>query len=760
MLTINNLKTYYRTKAGYLKAVDGISFSLKQGENLGLVGESGCGKTTAAKSIMRLLANNASYQGGEILFKGRDILSLDRRQLNSLRWQEISMVSQSAMNALDPVYQVGDQIIEAIQIHEDVSKKEAYARAGELFSLVGLERNRLEAYPHELSGGMKQRVVIAMALALDPDLIIADEPTTALDVVVQDGILKQISLLQQKLNNSMIMVTHDISVVAETCPKIVVMYGGRVMEYGKTDSILQEPIHPYTMGLKNAFPTLEEAREELISIPGSPPDLVTPPTGCRFQERCPFSRSRCEEQPEGRRVGSDRIVFCHFTKEAAEYRQRASEPSLWRGEDNEKTSPARPERMNGRTVLKCSGLKRHFPLKSSLLDLIRGRPKRKLKAVDDISLEVASGEILGLAGESGSGKSTLGELLCMLQPATEGEIIFEGNNLSGLGGGRLKEFRRNFQMVFQDPYETLNPRFTVLNTIMEPLKIHGIGEGEEERIQMVREALEMAELTPPDQFFLQYPHQLSGGQRQRVALARAIVMKPEFIIADEPVSMLDVSIRAGVLNLLRRFRDQLGISIIYISHDLATIRYICDRTAILYLGRIMEVGPTEKVIGSSHHPYTRLLLNAVPRVEGKREHVDVEGEIPDPIDLPNGCRFHPRCAEAKADCGWEGRDLRQLLIKYREEAMISDDEPRFLQQIQEFQLEGLDLKIIFSGDDGEEIKEALRDFLQQKKEVMLKAVEQFEVGDRALVVSFPARDDQELLVMDAQDHYSACPYSK
>lgn len=583
MLEIKDLKTYYKMGEEYVQAVDAITFSLQEGENLGLVGESGCGKTTAAKSIIRLLSSNASIKGGEILFKGKDIVKMSLEELNKIRWEEISMVSQSAMNALDPVYRVGDQIVEAITIHRDVSRTDAMDRAGELFSMVGLEQKRLYAYPHELSGGMKQRVVIAMALALDPSLIIADEPTTALDVVVQDGILRQLALLKKQLHNSIILVTHDISVVAETCERIVVMYGGKIMEWGDTKRVLREPIHPYTMGLKNAFPTLEEAREELISIPGSPPQLIHPSSGCRFKERCPFSQKECQEDPKEVEVIPNHFVFCHFPERAREFRERAGDPSLWRTN----ISPRRERASErGEVVLEGRELYRLFPLKRSIKDIITKKPGKKVHAVDGISLTVHSQEILGLAGESGSGKSTLGELLCHLQGATKGDFTYKGENVSILKGKSLKQFRKDFQMVFQDPYETLNPRFTVLNTVMEPLKIHKIGQGEEERLDLVLKALNRAELNPPESYLLKYPHQLSGGQRQRVALARAIVLEPKFIIADEPVSMLDVSIRAGVLNLLRSFRDELGISIIYVSHDLATIRYICDRIAILYLGRI------------------------------------------------------------------------------------------------------------------------------------------------------------------------------
>lgn len=755
MLEIKNLKAYYKTKNGYVKAVDGVNFSLGEGENLGLVGESGCGKTTMAKAIMRLLPKNASYKGGQILFKGKDILKLKDEELNRVRWESIAMVTQSAMNALDPVYRVGDQIVEAIQIHRNVSNSNAYARARELFKMVGLEQKRLAAYPHELSGGMKQRVVIAMALALEPNLLIADEPTTALDVVVQDGILKQLNILQKKLKNAMVMVTHDISVVAETCHKVVVMYGGKVMEYGSTQEVLNNPSHPYTMGLKNAFPTLDEARGELISIPGVPPDLSDPPEGCRFMERCPFSTEKCQEEPGESEIKKGHFVFCHYFSRAKEFRNLAKEVNTWRknGATNQKKEK-NPQKSQEKIVLRAEELHRWFPMKKGFLNTIKRAPTKSLKAVDNVSFQVKSNEILGLAGESGSGKSTLGEMLCHLQPTNKGKILYANQDVSALKGKKVKEFRKNFQMVFQDPYETLNPRFTVFNTIMEPLKIHKIGETEEERIQMVKQALTKAELVPPEKYFLKYPHQLSGGQRQRIALARAIALNPRFIIADEPVSMLDVSIRAGVLNLLRSFREDLGVSIIYISHDLATIRYICDRIGILYLGRILEIGPTEEVIQNPQHPYTKMLIQAVPRIESGREPVNVEGEIPDPINLPNGCRFHPRCAEAGKACGWEGKDLEKFLIRKKELTSEASPGEPFLDLIHGFYVQELDLKIKVK-EGIEQVRDNIIRLLQEEKPALFSAIKDIELQNGSIYFSFAKKEEYPLRQVEGE-HFCAC----
>ncbi len=761
MLEVRDLQVYYTTKRGYVRAVDGVSFSLQKGENLGLVGESGCGKTTIAKALMRLLQGNVSYHGGEILFQDRDILQMSERDLNRLRWEEISLIPQSAMNALDPVYNVGSQMVEAIHIHRSVSKREALDRAKECFNLVGLEQSRLQAYPHELSGGMKQRVAIAMALVLEPSLIIADEPTTALDVVVQDGILAQLEKIQGQLNNSMVMVTHDISVVSEICDKVVVMYGGKVMEYGATKDVLRNPAHPYTMGLGNAFPSLAEAVGELVSIPGAPPDLRNPPPGCRFQQRCPFAKSVCREDPPLQDVGSGRVIACHFPEERDAFRSRSALAETWRPGESGASGPqpagkGSPQHED-RSVLQVNGLHRYFRLKQPLWDRVRRRPPRILKALDGVSLEVRSGEILGLAGESGSGKSTLAEILCRLQTKSAGRILYEGEDTESLRGAKLAAFRRNFQMVFQDPYETLNPRFTVFDTVNEPLKIHGVG-NVLDRIGTVERALKRAGLEPTNEMLAKFPHQLSGGQRQRIALARAIVLDPEFIVADEPVSMLDVSIRAGILNLLKRFKEELQVSIIYVSHDLATIRYICDRTAIIYLGRIMEMGPTEQVITEPRHPYTRMLIDAVPRIGDSRKKVDVKGDIADASYQANGCRFHPRCPLATPKCGWEGRDLRQQLqLQEQQWRYEKQGDTGFFENITGYHLQGRDLFVNMAGDE-RSVRQGIEGVVRETKPAMLKALQRVETVDSGLRFCFSEQEEPGL-EETTEGHLHACPYS-
>jgi peptide/nickel transport system ATP-binding protein len=666
LLDVRDLAIHYRTGAGPVQAVDGIDFTIAPGEALGLVGESGCGKTTAAKAMLKLLPPNGEIPRGAIDFAGRDLVPLQGEDMRRVRWKEIAWISQAAMNALDPVYRVGDQILEAMQAHIQIDKAEGWARAEDLFRAVGLDPSRLRAYPHEMSGGMKQRAVIAMAMALQPQLLIADEPTTALDVVTQAQILSRLARLRRERGMALMFITHDISVVVQTCDRVAVMYGGKIMETGPVRQVFGQPFHPYTMGLTNAFPTLEGAQRELISIPGTPPNLLNPPQGCRFAERCPFATDRCRaEDPAQHRVGEGRFAACHYPDRVEEFRRVAATNDAWaevgrRLNEEVVTTPLRT-RQDAEEVLQVEGLVKHFPIAGGFF----GGGDTKVHAVDGIDLDLQEGEILGLAGESGSGKTTTGEMLVRLQEPTDGRILSEGADIAHLKKGDLKAFRRRAQMVFQDPYQTLNPRFTIQDIVGEPLTIHGLARGADRRAQVVQ-ALERAGLKPADTYMERFPHELSGGQRQRVAIARAIVLEPRFIVADEPVSMLDVSIRAGVLNLMRHFRDEMGISFVYVSHDLPTIRYVADRTAIMYLGEIVEVGPTEKVIAERRHPYTQLLLDASPEPDPSVEKPPLEsaGEIPSAVDLPNGCRFHNRCPLATVTCGWEGRDVVAALAEW------------------------------------------------------------------------------------------------
>ncbi|MCH8552054.1 MAG: ABC transporter ATP-binding protein [Natronospirillum sp.] len=675
MLSVEDLAIHYATGSGPVQAVDGVSFDIKPGEALGLVGESGCGKTTAAKSMLRLLPPNGETPRGSIDFQGRNLLDLDEEGMRRVRWKDIAWISQAAMNALDPVYKVGDQIVEAMQAHISISKAAAWAHGEELFRQVGIDPDRLSAYPHEMSGGMKQRAVIAMALALDPKLIVADEPTTALDVVTQAQILARLSRLRRERGLALMFITHDISVVVQTCDRVAVMYGGHIMETGPVRTVFGEPFHPYTMGLTNAFPTLEGAQRELISIPGAPPNLLNPPAGCRFAERCPFATDRCRsETPALQDVGEGRQAACHYPERAAEFRVQAMRNDTWQvvGErlgEYVQTGVPLEKTQSRDNLMQVNKLTKEFDVDGGLLSSLPWRKsvERKVHAVDNISFDLYQGEVLGLAGESGSGKTTTGEMLVRLQDPTSGDILFDGQNIAHMQKGELKQFRRSAQMMFQDPYQTLNPRFTIYEIVSEPVYIHKLEQDEDAVQKRVRLALERAGLKPAETYWERYPHELSGGQRQRVAIARAIVTEPRFIVADEPVSMLDVSIRAGVLNLMRRFRDEMGISFVYVSHDLPTISYVTDRTAIMYLGQIVEIGPTEAIVRERKHPYTQLLMDASPEPDPSvvKPPLESAGEIPSAVEPPNGCHFHTRCPHAMAHCGWEGRDVLTALSEWR-----------------------------------------------------------------------------------------------
>lgn len=753
LLRVQDLAVHYRTASGPVRAVDGIDFSIRPGEALGLVGESGCGKTTAAKAMLRLLPPNGEIPTGGIHFAGRDLVPLDEEAMRRVRWKEISWISQAAMNALDPVYRIGDQIVEAMQAHIQIDKKAAWAHAETLFKAVGIDMARLSAYPHEMSGGMKQRAVIAMAMALDPKLVIADEPTTALDVVTQAQILARFGRLRREHGMALLFITHDISVVVQTCDRVAVMYGGKIMETGPVREVFRTAAHPYTMGLTNAFPTLEGAQRELISIPGTPPNLLAPPAGCRFAERCPFAEERCRvEEPPMHPVGPDRFTKCHFPDRAEEFRAVAATNEAWEKVGlrlHEPMIPAVPRRQLESTekVFEVRGLKRHFVSSAGFFSSLFSNDVTTVHAVDGIDFDLRKGEILGLAGESGSGKTTTAEMLVKLQEVTEGEILFDGIDVAHLSGKGLKAFRRAAQMVFQDPYQTLNPRFTISDIVAEPLKIHGLAKGEELQRRVV-EALERAGLKPAATYFDRFPHELSGGQRQRVAIARAIVLEPRFVVADEPVSMLDVSIRAGVLNLMRRFRDEMGISFVYVSHDLPTIRYVADRTAIMYLGEIVEIGPTEEIVSKRSHPYTRLLLDASPEPDPDviKPPLEAAGEIPSASEPPNGCRFHTRCPFATPVCGWEGRDVA-FAIK------TAQIEGREYPAIGKTTREGLDL-LVAAPQGVAAARSAIEQLLTERKDTLLETARIEEDGS-GLRIAFDRQPSPAMRSL-APDHKVAC----
>ncbi|WP_458208800.1 dipeptide ABC transporter ATP-binding protein [Haladaptatus sp. NG-SE-30] len=646
LLNVQDLKVTYGTQNGTVHAVNGISFSIDEGVNYGLAGESGSGKSTAAEAILGLLPDNGQVDAGKIQFKGRDLTTLSPRERRDVLWEEIAYIPQSAMDALDPVMTTGSQIQQAILKHRNVSKSKARDRVRELFDLVGLDPNRIDDYPHEFSGGMRQRVTIAMALALEPELIIADEPTTGLDVIVQDKIINKILEIQDRIDSSLLLITHEIGVIAETCDDLSILYGGKVMEQGSVDNVLINPTNPYTMGLKNSFPEIDET-DDPVSIPGSPPNLNREPSACVFKDRCPFATDECEQSHPGfvDLPNRNHRSACHRVQKAAQMRRDAMEPETWGINDEDDATTE-----SGETILETHSLERWYSQSQSLMSKFRGEEPNHVRAVDGVSLSVRRSEILGIAGESGCGKSTLGETIALLDEPTGGEIIFDGESHNYYQNGNMKEFRRKVQIIFQDPFDSLNPRQTVRQLVGEPLTIHDYRT--DEREVAIIETLERVGLTPPTEFLDQYPHELSGGQRQRVAIARALVLDPDFLICDEPASMLDVSLKVNLLNLLRGLADTENLGIIYISHDLASLLQVSNRLAIMYLGRVIETGDVDRIAEQPKHPYTHSLLSATPEKDPSidRERVHLEGEPPDPVNLPSGCTFAPRCPKAKEEC--------------------------------------------------------------------------------------------------------------
>ncbi|WP_436926800.1 dipeptide ABC transporter ATP-binding protein [Halosimplex amylolyticum] len=683
LLDVDDLVVRYDTRDGPLYSVNGASFAIDDGVNYALSGESASGKSTTAKAILGLLPDHAEIESGEIEFEGRDLRSLTPSERQDLLWEEIAFIPQTAIDALDPVMTVGAQIRQAIQTHREVSEGNARRRARELFETVGLDPDRVDDYPHQFSEGMRQRVVIAMALALEPKLVVADEPTTGLDVIVQDQIIDNILQIQEETDSSLLLITHDLSVIAETCDEMSVLYGGSVMEQGSIDNLLLSPSNPYTMGLKNAYPALDDGGDNLVSVPGKPPNLTSEPTGCVFEPRCPFASEECattDPELEALPYRNQRVA-CHNVDRATRMRREAEDASTWGGGaagsrpddgevllevENLRKWYERSESLLGRLPIGgvspsvtglSNSLRRWYEQRGEILSEVLSDGESHVRALDGVSLSVARGEILGVVGESGCGKSTLGQTLALLEEPTGGGFRFDGRSHEYYRDGNLQSFRQRLQIIFQNPYESLNPRLTVEQLVKEPLTIHGYRL--DERQEAVRETLERVGMAPAECFLEKYPNELSGGQRQRVAIARALVIDPDFLVCDEPASMLDVSLQAEVLNLLRSLANTEGIGVLYISHDLASLTQIADRLSIMYLGRFVEEGRTERIVNDPKHPYTEALLSAVPETDprGGRERVALDGKPADPEGLPTGCRFAPRCPKTTERCRAEEPEL-------------------------------------------------------------------------------------------------------
>jgi len=656
VLTVEDLDVTYHVRSGALPALRGVSFELRRGEILGVVGESGCGKSTLSASLLRLLPANGDISGGRILLGDRDVTTMSHRELRAMRGREIAMIFQDPLTSLNPTFRVGTQLVAAQQAHRGGEgdrdrTSEFRRRAIEMLTTVGLPdaQERIDYFPHQFSGGMRQRIMIAMALLLKPDLLIADEATSALDVTLQAQILELFRELRQERDTSMVFISHDIGVISEICDRLVVMYAGRAVEQGTVREVLSDPRHPYTQALLASVPSKDRRGERLATIPGRVPSLSELPPGCDFADRCPHVQSVCREAGLEDVHTTDRMVRCLIHDPASGF-DATKVPLGGRAtvQAKQEATGQEPERTIGEVLVRAKDLQVYFPDRATLASRILRKELGAVRAVDGIDLEILRGEIVGLVGESGSGKTTLGRAILGLERATGGEISYDGQDLTAMGPRQLLRLRRRMQMIFQDSHASLSPRRRVGQLLTEPYVIHDIPK--QDRIP-VSELLEMVQLDPAQT--TKYPHELSGGQARRVNIARALALRPEFLVADEPSAGLDVSAAASVLNLMKDLASELGLTYLIVTHDLNLVGYIADRIALMYLGKVVAVGPTPRVYESPMHPYTQGLLEAVsspdPDQITAQHKLLLPGEIPSPKAPPAGCRFHTRCRYARLD---------------------------------------------------------------------------------------------------------------
>jgi peptide/nickel transport system ATP-binding protein len=648
VLKIDELAVAYKVRGGEIDAVQNVSFEIRRGESFGIVGESGCGKSTMAWAIVNFLGMNGYIKRGSIRFQGQELVGKSGEELRRLRGDQIAMVYQDPMQALNPSLRLGDQLKEVLTVHRSLSDKEAYRRSFEMLERVHMPdaANVMNRYPHQISGGQQQRVVIAMALLNNPALLIMDEPTTALDVTVEAAVLDLIADLRRAFDTAILFITHNLGVVARVCNRIGVMYAGEMVERGSVREIFRQPSHPYTQGLMRCVPRLgaDKGNSILYPIRGRVPPPANRPAGCIYHPRCDYARSRCiDERPllrpiEANEAGHDHWARCHYAEQI--------DPAHWQPPADLEVPQAMTKEApgNGREIiLEVQDLKKHYLAQgNSLRDVLGLAEKRYVKAVNGVSFSVPRGKTLGIVGESGCGKSTLIKTIIGLEESSGGKAEFLEFDITSEIGQRDEKLIQELQMVFQNPDSTMNPSYTVGQQIARPMQRFKTVPKERIRAEVIRllRAVRLGET-----YYDRLPRQLSGGEKQRVGIARALASRPELVLCDEPVSALDVSVQAAVLNLLLEIQREYGTTLLFIAHDLSVVRFFSDYVAVMYLGQIMENGPAEAIYAPPYHPYTEALLSAVPipDPDAQQKHIRLSGSVPSALNPPSGCPFHTRC---------------------------------------------------------------------------------------------------------------------
>ncbi len=639
VLKVEDLSVAYKIRGGEIEAVQRVSFEINRGETHGIVGESGCGKSTVAWAIVNFLGANGYVKRGSIKFQGQELVGKSGEELRRLRGDQIAMVYQDPMQALNPSMRLGDQMKEVLTVHRNMADDEATEWCIKMLERVYMPdaANVMRRYPHQISGGQQQRVVIGMALLNNPALLVMDEPTTALDVTVEAAVLDLIAELSRSFDTAIMYITHNLGVIARVSNRVGVMYAGEMVERGTVAEIYQNPRHPYTQGLMRCVPKLgsDKAGSMLYPIRGRVPPPDNRPVGCVFGPRCDYIQERCrQERPQLRQLNGV-MVRCHFAEEIV--------ASQWTPPEDMVLPLIESGSTNGETILELNGLTKYYDVQgSSFKDVIGMGEKRHVKAVENASFTVSRGKTLGVVGESGCGKSTLIKTIIGLEASTSGEATYLGFDVTGDLAGRNEGLIQELQMVFQNPDSTMNPSYTVGQQIGRPMLRFGTVPKEQVRSEVIKllESMRLGE-----NYYDRLPRQLSGGEKQRVGIARALASRPDLVLCDEPVSALDVSVQAAILNLLLEVQQELNTTLVFIAHDLSVVRFFSDEVAVMYLGQIMEIGPADAIYAPPYHPYTEALLSAVPIPDPtvKQKQIRLKGSVPSAIDPPSGCRFHTRC---------------------------------------------------------------------------------------------------------------------